>query len=52
MERIGYRLLQAGIGHGLHGDGGFAYFDTEPDLGVILEAIERPAERRKPDFIR
>lgn len=50
MERAGYRLLQAGIGTGVHGDGGFAYFDTEPALGVILEAIEIPAVRRPPDF--
>jgi catechol 2,3-dioxygenase-like lactoylglutathione lyase family enzyme len=52
MEAAGYELLQAGLGHGLHGDGGFAYFDTESALGVILEAIEVPSVRRPPDFTR
>ena len=33
------------------GDGGYAYFDTEGDFGVVLEAIEIPARRREPDFV-
>ena len=52
MQDAGYEILQAGFGHGLDGDGGFAYFDTEPELGVIIELIEAPARRRPPDFLR
>lgn len=51
MAAAGYELLQAGSGYGLDGDGGFAYFDTERDFSVILEAIEVPARRREPDFV-
>jgi hypothetical protein len=47
----GYEPLQAGAGYGLDGDGGYAYFDTERDFGVILEAIEVPKRRREPDFV-
>ena len=51
MQDAGYEMLMAGFGHGLDGDGGFAYFDTEPELGVIIELIEAPARRRPPDFL-
>ncbi|MYA39155.1 MAG: VOC family protein [Acidimicrobiia bacterium] len=51
MQDAGYQILQAGFGHGLDGDGGFAYIDTEPELGVIIELIEAPARRRPPDFL-
>ena len=51
MQEAGYEMLQAGFGHGLDGDGGFAYFDTEPELGVLIELIEVPARRRRPDFL-
>jgi methylmalonyl-CoA/ethylmalonyl-CoA epimerase len=47
----GYEMLMAGRGVGLHGDGGFAYFDTRADFGVILEAIEIPTTRRSPNAI-
>ena len=50
-QDAGYQILQAGFGHGLDGDGGFAYIDTEPELGVIIELIEAPARRRPPDFL-
>ncbi len=30
MEQAGYPCVQAGFGYGLDGDGGYAYFDTEP----------------------
>ena len=50
MEISGYALLQAGYGYGLDGDGGFAYFDTHHDFGVIIEMLEVPKRRRKPDF--
>jgi methylmalonyl-CoA/ethylmalonyl-CoA epimerase len=50
MAAAGYALLQSGAGYGLDGDGGYAYFDTEHDFGVVLEAIEVPRRRREPDF--
>jgi methylmalonyl-CoA/ethylmalonyl-CoA epimerase len=50
MEAAGYDLLQSGSGYGLDGDGGYAYFDTVRDFGIIVEALEVPRRRRKPDF--
>ena len=50
MEQAGYPCVQGGFGYGLDGDGGYAYFDTEADFEVILEAIEVPQRRREPDF--
>jgi methylmalonyl-CoA/ethylmalonyl-CoA epimerase len=45
----GYEVLQSGRGYGKHGDGGYAYLDTEGTLGVILELIELPQERVPPE---
>lgn len=50
MVSAGYDLLQSGYGYGRDGDGGYAYFDTERDFGVIIEALEVPRRRREPDF--
>lgn len=47
----GCGLLQSGRGYGAAGDGGFAYFDTAAALGVIVETIERPRERRAPERV-
>jgi catechol 2,3-dioxygenase-like lactoylglutathione lyase family enzyme len=52
MARHGFRVMQAGRGYGLDGDGGFAYLDTQDRLGVILELIEVPARRREPEETR
>lgn len=49
MERAGYEAVQTGLGTGLDGDGGFAYFDLRPELGVYVEAIEPPSRRRPPE---
>ncbi|MGH7920643.1 MAG: VOC family protein [Candidatus Dormibacteraceae bacterium] len=49
MERAGFEALQTGIGTGLDGDGGYAYFDLRAELGVYVEAIEAPARRRPPE---
>lgn len=49
MEAAGFTVIQRGTGHGLAGDGGHAYFDTLATLGVLVEAIERPRERRPPE---
>ncbi|MER6171949.1 VOC family protein [Streptosporangium sp. NPDC001681] len=42
----GVALLQSGSGYGQGGDGGFAYFDTQDSVGLIVEAIEVPKRRR------
>lgn len=49
--RAGYVPLQTGLGTGLDGDGGFAYFDTRAELGVLVEAIQVPARRRQPERV-
>lgn len=49
LEGVGLVPLQAGAGHGLDGDGGFAYFDTLDWLGVYVELIEPPKRRREPE---
>jgi catechol 2,3-dioxygenase-like lactoylglutathione lyase family enzyme len=51
FEAAGYEAIQSGSGYGLDGDGGYAYFDTEAELGVVLELIEVPKRRREPDFL-
>jgi methylmalonyl-CoA/ethylmalonyl-CoA epimerase len=51
IRERGYPVLQSGRGYGLDGDGGFAYLDTEKDLGVILELIEVPKRRREPEAV-
>jgi hypothetical protein len=50
MAAAGYPPIQSGAGYGLDGDGAYTYFDTEGDLGVILEAVELVSRRREPDF--
>ena len=42
MARGGYEVIQAGSGFGADGDGVYAYFDTEKDIGVSLEVVEPP----------
>lgn len=51
LEGAGSELMQSGRGYGARGDGGFAYFDTTDALGLILELIEVPAERRDPELV-
>jgi catechol 2,3-dioxygenase-like lactoylglutathione lyase family enzyme len=51
MQAQGFEPIQTGTGYGATGDGGFAYFDTTRQLAMIIEAIERPAVRREPDFV-
>lgn len=52
MAESGYRVTQTARGYGLNGDGGFAYFDTEKDLGAVIEAIEVPDVRRPGEVRR
>jgi catechol 2,3-dioxygenase-like lactoylglutathione lyase family enzyme len=51
MKAAGYPMIQSGLGFGPDGDGGFAYFDTERDLGLIVEAIEDAARIREPERV-
>lgn len=51
MNDRGYRVTQTARGYGAGGDGGFAYFDTDKDLGLVVEAIEVPRIRR-PAVVR
>lgn len=39
MAQAGYACVQHGYGFGADGSGGFAYFDTERELGYLVEAI-------------
>jgi methylmalonyl-CoA/ethylmalonyl-CoA epimerase len=40
MAEAGYECIQHGYGFGENGSGGFAYFETERELGYLVEAIE------------
>ncbi len=51
MTRAGYGPIQLGRGIGVDGDGGFAYFDTERDFDLVLEAVEVPVRRREPELV-
>ena len=50
-ETAGFNVIMEGGGHGLDGDGFYAYLDTEETLGTTYELIERPARRRTPETI-
>jgi catechol 2,3-dioxygenase-like lactoylglutathione lyase family enzyme len=50
-EAAGLTMTMDGAGFGLDGDGHYAYLDTEEDLGVTLELIERPKGRITPERI-
>lgn len=45
----GYEVVMSGGGHGLHGDGAFAYMGTEGDLAAMFELIQAPSDRRPPE---
>lgn len=51
MAAAGYGVLQEGRGYGAGGDGAFVYFDTEHDLGYLLEAVQVPSARRDPELV-
>lgn len=51
MERAGFEAVQTGLGTGLDGDGGYAYFDLRAELGIYVEAIEAPSRRRTPERV-
>ncbi len=47
----GIKVLTSGRGLGRHGDGGYAYLDTQNVLGMIVEVIEMPKEFVVPDAV-
>jgi len=51
MEAAGLDVIQSGVGYGLDGDGGFAFFDTEAILGITLELVEKPLRRMEPEYV-
>ncbi|MCX5733004.1 MAG: VOC family protein [candidate division NC10 bacterium] len=50
-QRSGYQVIQSGRGHGVHGDGKFAYLSTEDDLLTVYEVMELVSERRPPERV-
>jgi hypothetical protein len=50
-EAAGLSMLHDGSGFGLDGDGRYAYLDTEDQIGVMLELIERPLRRVQPEKV-
>ena len=46
-----FKMIMDGAGFGLDGEGHYAYLDTEKEIGITLELIERPKSRLKPDRI-
>ena len=51
MAGAGYEVTQSGAGFGADGDGVYAYFGTEAELGVSIEAVEPPERMPAPDFL-
>lgn len=50
-RRAGFTVTMEGRGHGLDGDGHFAYLDTEKALGITIELMERPRRRHTPEKV-
>ena len=50
-EAAGLTMTTDGAGSGADGDGHYAYLDTEDQIGVTLELIERPKGRLRPERI-
>ncbi|MEZ4661200.1 MAG: VOC family protein [Caldilineaceae bacterium] len=47
----GLAVIQAGGGHGLDGDGGFAYLDTTARFNCLMELMIPPQRRQPPEKI-
>jgi hypothetical protein len=50
-RRSGYEVIQSGQGHGVRGDGKFAYLSTEDDLLTVYELMELVSERYAPERV-
>jgi hypothetical protein len=44
-------VIQSGRGHGVRGDGKFAYLSTEDDLFTVYELMELVSERHPPERV-
>jgi len=50
-EGAGLTITMDGAGFGRDDDGHYAYLDTEKEIGVTIELIERPKNRMEPEKI-
>jgi methylmalonyl-CoA/ethylmalonyl-CoA epimerase len=50
-KAAGIEMIMDGSGFGLDGDGHYAYLDTEKQIGIMLEFIQRPKGRVQPEKI-
>jgi len=50
-RRSGYEVIQSGRGHGVRGDGKFAYLSTEADLRTVYEVMELVSARYPPERV-
>ena len=50
-RQAGYAVIQSGRGHGVRGDGKFAYLGTEDDLFTVYELMELVSERYPPQRV-
>ena len=50
-EAAGLTMTQDGAGFGLDGDGHYAYLDTEGQIGITIELIQRPKRRVPPEAV-
>jgi methylmalonyl-CoA/ethylmalonyl-CoA epimerase len=50
-RQSGYEVIQSGRGHGVRGDGKFAYLSTEDDLFTVYELMELVSERFPPERV-
>ena len=50
-DEAGFTMIQDGSGFGRDGDGHYAYLDTEEDIGVTIELIDRPQGRMPPEKV-
>ena len=51
-EAAGLAMTMDGAGFGRDGDGHYAYLDTESQLGVTIELIQRPKGRMPPEHTK
>jgi len=50
-HRAGIEMVMDGSGFGKDGDGWYAYLETEESLGVTIELVQRPRDRRPPERV-
>jgi methylmalonyl-CoA/ethylmalonyl-CoA epimerase len=50
-KEAGFDMIMDGSGFGPDGDGHYAYLDTEKEIGVTLELIQRPKNRYPPEKV-